>query len=739
MHFSSLEGTGIKQPVHFTWILFILLSLLLNSLTPADFNDQSGWRFNNVRMIDPVDAVTPSLDLIAAYTRQVDGFVEIRVDLLEMADPWALDLIVGLDHDKGGNYTLPTGEQTTVEWDQFVIIQAAAPPAMMNSSHQVNLNIIPRVIRDESMDSIVIKISKNAFPGSMGNTKFQVWSYPPGEKFHADETSIFTNQQTLKSPAKLALVFQDVLPAATPQQALRRWDGAHTGPYGQRHGLYHLLSASSQYEIPIVLLDIKNPSSLAALDLVGGSEIVLSMETDHLLVLPDLKIFNPTASESFRQINKNYGFSSNPIQIRYDNVIQKKNDLYQYVMSQNSMKSPPQKWIPDITKDMADRSGIRTDFMKILVQNAFVENPAQLIIAVENLPKSALGDSSIVNNLFSYLDNHPWIKVVDGSDLMQFPLANQIQLSPGVLMNSDIHNGYAQLWDYLETQLSNLTQSDISSHAAIAFTNLTKPSTNLQQTQLQSSYLGDVGYLIAASHWADAPTPTISCSTDLDWDQSPECILSSNDIFSIIDPTGGQLVLLAAQIDGEPHILIEPSSLLAVGLSDPSQWQDVNGYMIDPSVITGAFDDDLPVEYDTDVQPSKVTLLHPDHHTSKVFTLTESGIRVEIIAPQSIQTQVPIVISPSQMYQPDWFLKYLESTNSTDSSTWYGLLDHPRINISIHSPAEMNWIHSLSNYSNLAEPEDPNLEREPGWFLPFPMSLMSITAQSPLLLDISIK
>ncbi|HQL39674.1 MAG TPA: hypothetical protein PKV95_09365, partial [Anaerolineaceae bacterium] len=112
------------------------------------------------------------------------------MDLLEMADPWAVDLIVGLDHDKGGNHTLPTGEQTMVEWDQFVIIQAAAPPVLQDSFYQVNPKIIPRVIRDESMDSIVIKISKNAIPGSMGNTKFQVWSYPPGENNHADETSI---------------------------------------------------------------------------------------------------------------------------------------------------------------------------------------------------------------------------------------------------------------------------------------------------------------------------------------------------------------------------------------------------------------------------------------------------------------------------------------------------------------------------------------------------------------------
>ena len=63
--------------------------------------------------------------------------------------------------------------------------------------------------------------------------------------------------------------FWDVFPAATPAQALRRWDGAHTGPRGERHGLKHILDNAGRYGIPVALLDLKTPASLAALNYMG--------------------------------------------------------------------------------------------------------------------------------------------------------------------------------------------------------------------------------------------------------------------------------------------------------------------------------------------------------------------------------------------------------------------------------------------------------------------------------------
>ncbi len=70
--------------------------------------------------------------------------------------------------------------------------------------------------------------------------------------------------------APVLVAFWDAFPVTTPAQALRRWDGAHTGPLGERHGLLHILDAAGQYSVPVALLDIKNPASLAALDFMGN-------------------------------------------------------------------------------------------------------------------------------------------------------------------------------------------------------------------------------------------------------------------------------------------------------------------------------------------------------------------------------------------------------------------------------------------------------------------------------------
>ncbi len=80
--------------------------------------------------------------------------------------------------------------------------------------------------------------------------------------------------------------FWDAYPAYTPATALRRWDGAHTGPYGGRHGLYNLLRTAQSAQIPLVLLDLKEPASLSALDYAGGLDLVRQMAESGLLILP---------------------------------------------------------------------------------------------------------------------------------------------------------------------------------------------------------------------------------------------------------------------------------------------------------------------------------------------------------------------------------------------------------------------------------------------------------------------
>jgi hypothetical protein len=83
------------------------------------------------------------------------------------------------------------------------------------------------------------------------------------------------------------LAFWNTVPAYTPAQALRRWDGAHTGPYGERHGLHLLLQAVRRSKVPVVLLDLKTPAALSALDFLGKLPQIQNLSTQGLLILPE--------------------------------------------------------------------------------------------------------------------------------------------------------------------------------------------------------------------------------------------------------------------------------------------------------------------------------------------------------------------------------------------------------------------------------------------------------------------
>ncbi len=88
-------------------------------------------------------------------------------------------------------------------------------------------------------------------------------------------------------PAQVLLAFWDTYPAYTPATALRRWNGAHTGALGGSHGLLHLLRSARLEQAPLVLLDLKYPAWLSALDFIGGLEQAQQMEQQGLLILPE--------------------------------------------------------------------------------------------------------------------------------------------------------------------------------------------------------------------------------------------------------------------------------------------------------------------------------------------------------------------------------------------------------------------------------------------------------------------
>ena len=99
-----------------------------------------------------------------------------------------------------------------------------------------------------------------------GRISFQAFSAPAGDSAIADSMAAFSLEGRPPARARTLLAFWNTLPAYSPAQALRRSDGAHTGPLGGRHGLGNLLKAARDYQAPVALLDLKTISSLSALD-----------------------------------------------------------------------------------------------------------------------------------------------------------------------------------------------------------------------------------------------------------------------------------------------------------------------------------------------------------------------------------------------------------------------------------------------------------------------------------------
>jgi hypothetical protein len=116
--------------------------------------------------------------------------------------------------------------------------------------------------------------------------KIQVLLTPAGDPTTIDSHAPLRSDARPPAPAPLVFAFWDSLPAYAPVQALRRWDGAHTGPAGGRHGLYNLLRTARASRIPLFLLDLNTPGALSALDYLGGAALVHDMQSEGLLNLP---------------------------------------------------------------------------------------------------------------------------------------------------------------------------------------------------------------------------------------------------------------------------------------------------------------------------------------------------------------------------------------------------------------------------------------------------------------------
>ena len=728
VHFSSWRPAGnlfynraVKQAARLSPILRICLLvgaglLLLLTCACAESPTDRAWVYADLRALGTLDAPTPDTDLLAVYTRTTSLSVDIRVDLLDInpGDKFALKIVLWDDRDFSQN-------PLTIDLSNAGRIQTSGIRAGQPA-------ILPRLVVDPYLDTITVYLNRT-FIGDRYH--LDVSSYTSDPTLLADEIqNVRSDAQPPAERAPVLLAFWDDFPVTTPAQALRRWDGAHTGPRGGRHGLTNILNAVIHTGVPVALLDIKNPASLAALNFMGNVLELQDLNAHGLLILPDVAFGEPAdiALDINRRAGLGFGLpvsqflysSSNaasagtpmtrsgPVSIPgYHARFVQLSDSTHLASSATTRLIP----LPSPAAVEATTDGPALDVRRSLFRTAISSDPTDLVVLGGSLPHSTWGDLDMAGPSFEWIAAHPWIQPLSGQDLLTFPVKSKV--SPGKSVIPD--NSWLE-------ELQSAPQNNITQSAWQTYLTLTASSPDAALQSLRNAYLGQVGEMLAAAQWAEKPVPQVDCMQDLNGDGQPECILANQEYFAVLEPAGARLTLFFYFDSNGPHQLVGPSSQFAVGLSDPSEWHPEKGEAADPSVIPGAFTDDTApwAAYTPAFFVNGISFTNPDTRATKTFQLVENGIQVVYDFHSPVSTRIPLALDPQAFYSgPTEYRSKLTSHAWAWSQTG-------GIGVEVSTDGLLSAVSFTSAIPYLALQEDPNLDYPQGNYLPFPLSVVTI-------------
>jgi hypothetical protein len=735
---SRLEMRGVR----------LLLALLLASLLPAScqvgpsWQSSPSWSYVDLRVILSAPGDNPSHEIAAVYARSTGDDLQIRLDLLDSPEEVDYDLYLALDSSPGGGGAFPLVVEPGMDWNVLVVIPANGPITAVRPDGGAIPGLRLRVQRDPYLDTVVISLDRRSLGKPKGNLPFQVFLASAGSLTPQSYSGILSSDGWKGSSppprVEIMLVFWDTFPAASPAQALRRWDGAHTGPNSERHGLRNLLRAFSETKTPAALLDLKNPASLSALDYVGGLEQVLNMEDSGLLVLPDTSPIASAWSESIehpsdtallksiresRMVGSYFGFKPSQFLYYPSSEAPPQGSLaegnYRFIFHQE---------IPLESALQLDSEGPSLEMRRTLLQYALEpgERKNSPVIMGGSLADSSWGNYPAALNTIRYLKSRPWISFRSPADLAANSqptiqanrLGSTQAASPGPV--SDL------AWQFYRDLLS--PPSPIADRL----------------NELRAGYLGQAGFFHAAADWAEDPLGAFGmngCQVDLDGDGMPECVLSSNDVFLILKPEGGFAPLGFARTETGVHQILGPSSQFVVGMSDPSAWKPELGQTGEPRQLRGAFSDVLAgfgtpswETYSTETNETRMTFTSSDGSLVKTYQLAPGGFTVDYRTEKMIEVQVPLVLDPEHRFSPGWRESYQVEIGE-NKMVWY-LQGGPRLEL--YSEKALVVRSFIDSRDSILAPENPNFEFPPGHFLPFPMVLAELTAQGEFTLKLSI-
>jgi hypothetical protein len=713
------------------WVILISL-LAICYITYDQNNDVQEWAYSHLRIYDPPDTDRPEDDIIAVYVRESLSLVEIRLDFLVDRSESDHDLYIALDtlpdNPSSENNIFPYSD---LMWEYLLVQKSGQSPFIKTRDNQLVPNLKVTTHRDPTSGALILSLEKFQSQIHYNNLAFQVFVTNHDSENLVEQTGIaFLNNSPPVDRAHLLLTFWNSLPAKTPALTLRRWDGAHTGPYGQRHGLKHLLQSSIQYNIPLVLLDLKTPESLAALEYIGQIDQIRIQEALGNLILPENSFGDSNTSNVSLNFSKlwtsNYHLLESQFafgQFKYSNLptyaaffadISDNQHIQTYQGHRLiPLPAPVYPLVNLSTWDQVDRFGLTINAKRALIDAALSEDPSRLVVFGGSLPETAWGDSSVAPTVFAYLESHPWIQILSQENLLTFPIHQKdlithpcvdLLCSPSIpevnlSNNQSLVNYLAQFRSELAAQSDRL----MSNQAWLTYFNFTTPSADPKIFTLRSNYLASLEHVLMAARWASEPYSQSICEDE-------SCILSSENTFCLISQRGARLLLAASLTENGYLQWVAPVSQLAIGLSDPLDWHPGLGEASDPDEIPGAFSDP-PNPFTkciSDVKPGRIAFDCEKNGVKKIYKLLPESLEVIYLAESPITTRVPLVSLPAQSYFKgceNSLLPNITAVNAKVSTSSY-----------CDSRFQMKF------------PEDPDINYLPGHFLPFPLTILNINS-----------
>jgi hypothetical protein len=736
--------------------VILIFPLLSGCATPTPIFEESNqaWSAGNVLALDPLDGGLDSADILALYARRQASQLTLRIDLLNQPTQEISTRVNLFTTQDQLQLDFSTGRAAAIQPNRQTMITSAA------------------IIDQPHTDRIVIQIEfSQSIPA---NLEIAISLLAARDDRLIDEIPAVGLSDPPPAAAKTALVFWNSMPASTPAQALRRWDGAHTGPFGQRHGLKHLLAGANQFGVPVILLDALTPNSLAALELLGQIEPLRDLQSKGIVTLALSAWGDPLACQTALELSRitaaNYnlkpsdGVVAGPLnaqcvegnKLAFAWLYPSSNELVSLDMV-NTLPLP----VPPYNAPAAQEFGfnqvegkrLSDQVIKLLIEYALSENPQRIVVLGGSVPESLFGEQSIANSLFEYIADHPWIEVLTGQDLINLATAKTASLPNGckdyycapdragmrayTLSGESAPISQDDLQATLHRALQTLPLSNSSAKQAwLSYLTLTNPTEFTQKAQLQANFLGQVGVLLYAHLWAQQPANVSRCDIDLDWDGEAECVLSNSELLAVFEHQGAGMVGLFSRQSSSPIGWIAPSSTLAVGLGDPTSWKIESGPHSDPEAVSSAFTPRLDQRVFSSLPaPGEIGFTHPDSSSRVQYKLgPDSSIRIHFQSPSSEVVQIPILPTDAVYSSPAWITAY-SIENTPDSIK---INDKQMVTFLVNNgefaPPE-SFINSLPF---IRKPEDANQVFSQGHFLPFPITLLQVEIQSDANFDIRI-